>query len=370
MTGVHHRRQTVSADATLLRLITVRSEEKFMEIEEISQEFKRRQPLYKHLEGEALFILEQALSSTDIKLHSISSRVKSHESFLDKINKKQISEPFDEMQDIVGLRIVCLFLTDINKITKVIKEKFSVISEDNKIDETDASSFGYMSVHCIANMKKEYIGPRYDHISKYPFEIQVRTIAMEAWANVSHYLDYKSETDVPTDLKRDFFALSGLFYVADKHFEMFYKTREKSKTSIDNIFKTASPQKVASQELNLDTLKALLGRRFPDRSKAALSSISELLIELIQNGYKTIGEVSNLIDRTYDAFLAYEAQHPPGSGKYNPVGIMRTCAGIYSNDFVRIQFTRSAKKDGKSVNEDDITKRIENYDEFRPLMKN
>ena len=340
-----------------------------MNLEEINLEFKRRQPLYKHVEGEALFILEQALSSTGIKLHSITSRVKTNESFIDKVNRKQVSEPFDEIRDVVGLRLVCLFLSDIHKISKVLRDNFEIVSEDNKIDGTEASSFGYMSVHFIAHMKKEYTGPRYDNIATYPFEIQVRTIAMEAWANVSHYLDYKSEKDVPKDLKRDFYALSGLFYVADKHFEMFYKTREKSQTSIHNIFETASPQKVANQELNLDTLKAFLDKRFLDRGKAATSGISEVLVELIESGYKTIGEVSNLVDTTIDAALAYETQHPPYKGKYNPLGILRACAGINDDVFVRVQYSLMAKRQGKHVDEDSIAKRIQDYEEFRSLMK-
>ena len=50
-----------------------------------------------------------------------------------------------------------------------------------------------------------------------PFEIQVRTIAQDAWDSVSHYLDYKNNS-IRDELKRDFYALSGLFYVADTHF--------------------------------------------------------------------------------------------------------------------------------------------------------
>ncbi|MBI4489516.1 MAG: hypothetical protein HY694_10565 [Deltaproteobacteria bacterium] len=59
--------------------------------------------------------------------------------------------------------------------------------------------------------------------SAVPFEIQIRTIAQDAWASISHYLDYKKESDIPAQLRRDFYALSGLFYVADRHFAMLKK---------------------------------------------------------------------------------------------------------------------------------------------------
>lgn len=35
---------------------------------------------------------------------------------------------------------------------------------------------------------------------------------------VASFLDYKKSSTIPKQLKRDFHALSGLFYVADTHF--------------------------------------------------------------------------------------------------------------------------------------------------------
>lgn len=185
-----------------------------MDIEAISQEFHNKERTFAHLETEAKYVVSKALEATDIKLHSITSRTKELPSFLDKIQRLDARNPFDEIRDIVGLRVICLFLSDIDRIAQIIRDSFSVLSEDNKIEGSEVSSFGYMSVHFIAIMKEEYVGPRYDPVAKLPFEIQIRTIAMDAWANVSHYLEYKSETDVPSELKRDFYALSGLFYVA------------------------------------------------------------------------------------------------------------------------------------------------------------
>src|SRR5882724_7674996 len=119
------------------------------------------------------------------------------------------------------------------------------------------SSFGYFSVHFICKIRANYIGPRYDGLKDQNFEIQVRTISMDAWANISHYLDYKSDTDIPKDLKKDFFALSGLFYVADTHFEMFFKNKKeqakKTKKELDSNLDIA---------INLESLDAYLKKRF------------------------------------------------------------------------------------------------------------
>src|SRR5947208_10717429 len=104
-------------------------------------------------------------------------------------------------------------------------------------------------------MKSEYKGPRYDAISGMPFEVQVRTILMDAWANVSHYLDYKGEADVPKPLRRDFYALSGLFYVADSHFEMFFKSSKDSRKQMAKLA-SESQSELTEQDINLDSLTA------------------------------------------------------------------------------------------------------------------
>ena len=297
-----------------------------MDIEGISREFRDNERKFDHLETEAKYVISKALEATDIKLHSITSRVKKLPSFLDKIQRLEAKKPFVDIKDIVGLRVICLFLSDIALIGEIIRDSFSVISEDNKIEGSNVSSFGYMSVHFIAEMKKEYAGPRYDPIANLPFEIQVRTIAMDAWANVSHYLEYKSETDIPTDLRRDFYALSGLFYVADKHFEMFFGSRTQSREELAEAFAKTSAS--TGQEINLDSLSEYLSNKFPDRGRSDAKSISELISELTDAGFRYVGEIDAELERGYEAFLEYERDEPPfgeKGRKYLDMGVVRGC---------------------------------------------
>jgi hypothetical protein len=134
-------------------------------------------------------------------------------------------------------------------------------------------------------MKAEYSGPRYDNIANLPFEIQVRTIAMDAWANVSHHLDYKTDKDVPAELRKDFYALSGLFYVADRHFEMFYSQSNQSRREMKELFEDALPNdQKERQELNLDTLVAYLATKFPERQQSPSKDVSSLLSSLLKSG--------------------------------------------------------------------------------------
>ena len=118
----------------------------------------------------------------------------------------------------MGFRVVCLFLSDLKEIEQIICQEFEVFEKDDKVNDTELNIFGYMSLHL-----KAYSHFSADDVSKMSFEIQVRTIAQDAWASISHYLDYKKESAIPKQLKRDFHALSGLFYVADTHFSLLQK---------------------------------------------------------------------------------------------------------------------------------------------------
>nr|VFK61725.1 MAG: ppGpp synthetase catalytic domain-containing protein (RelA/SpoT-type nucleotidyltranferase) [Candidatus Kentron sp. TUN] len=166
-----------------------------------------------------------------IKIHSITSRVKSFDSFMDKLKKKKFSQPFKEIHDLVGFRIVCLFLSDLSEIRNIIREEFNVFEEDDKINDQDINIFGYMSLHVKAKLKDSVDSLSMYELNKISFEIQIRTIAQDAWASISHYLNYKRNT-IPDELKRDFYALSSLFYVADTHFLTLQK--EYKKRLLDN----------------------------------------------------------------------------------------------------------------------------------------
>lgn len=312
-----------------------------MDIETITREFQGKAVVYSQLKEEALFILEQALNETDIKLHSITSRVKALDSFIGKVQRKQSDKPFEEIQDVVGLRVICLFISDIARIGAVIRKSFFVLSEDNKVEGTDISSFGYMSVHFVLMMKDEYKGPRYDSIAKTPFEIQVRTIAMDSWANVSHYLDYKSDVDVPKELRRDFYALSGLFYVADRHFEMFMESSRKSREKMVRAFGKDEPP--LDQEINSDSLAAYLINEFPDRARSDAKSISDLIGELSDAGIKSISDIDRAKDAAWEAFLAWERDSPPhgeATSQFTDVGVVRGILDLTNENYQRLRGIR------------------------------
>ena len=127
----------------------------------IKKEYAERLPAYERLQEEGRYILHAALHAANIRLDSLSSRVKTLDSLLGKAKRKQLSKPLEDIRDIVGFRIVCLFLSDISRISLIVRQEFTVLSEDNKIEGSEVSTFGYMSLHFTVTLKSEYVGPRY-----------------------------------------------------------------------------------------------------------------------------------------------------------------------------------------------------------------
>jgi len=79
-----------------------------MDIKRHTSEFQDKAPTYRHLEGEALYIVRQALDQTDIKLHSITSRVKRIESFLDKIQRNNRKSHLTKFKTLLAFELfVC-----------------------------------------------------------------------------------------------------------------------------------------------------------------------------------------------------------------------------------------------------------------------
>jgi len=186
----------------------------------ILQQYDANLANYKKLADIVEYELIKTIKKQGIKTHTLSHRIKELDSLLGKIRRKKIEKPFEQIHDLVGFRIVCLFLPDLEEIGGIIHEKFEVFEEDDKVNDSELNIFGYMSLHLKCRIESQVDTDGEEKIKEIPFEIQVRTIAQDAWASISHYLDYKKKSVIPEQLKRDFHALSGLFYVADTHFSI------------------------------------------------------------------------------------------------------------------------------------------------------
>jgi ppGpp synthetase/RelA/SpoT-type nucleotidyltranferase len=288
---------------------------------------------------EVAFALRKALAAADVKVHEVTGRAKSLESLREKANRKGYDSPLEQAEDLAGVRVVALFLSDLSEIHSIVESQLNILSTKDTIDSDDASSFGYMSKHYIGVLNDAYTGPRYDEVKDLKVEVQVRTILMDAWANVSHYLAYKSDRAIPKELRREFSALSGLFYVADRQFESLVSaSREVEQRARGELISEHAPR----GDLNLETLSAYLARAFPDRKQPDRGDLGELVDQLLRAGYTTLDRVDEALKRGATAFETYESQRPPGGGgRYWQTGVVRVTLGIVDEAFNALVYERA-----------------------------
>ncbi|WP_243298835.1 GTP pyrophosphokinase [Bacillus litorisediminis] len=129
----------------------------------------------------------------------VTGRVKPIASILDKALQKGIplDRLEDEMQDIAGLRVMCQFVDDINRVVKLLKMRndFEIFEERDYISHKKSS--GYRSYHVVIRYPVQTIHGE----KKILVEIQIRTLAMNFWATIEHSLNYKYKGQFPEDIK-------------------------------------------------------------------------------------------------------------------------------------------------------------------------
>ncbi|AVP36658.1 GTP pyrophosphokinase family protein [Staphylococcus felis] len=129
----------------------------------------------------------------------VTGRVKPITSIIDKANKRGI--PYDrlsdEMYDIAGLRMMCQFVDDIDKVVELLRQRedFRVVEERDYINNTKQS--GYRSYHVIIEYPIETLNGTKSILA----EIQIRTLAMNFWATIEHTLRYKYDGDYPPEIQ-------------------------------------------------------------------------------------------------------------------------------------------------------------------------
>ena len=105
----------------------------------------------------------------------------------------------ENIQDIAGVRIVCTFVNDIQKIVDIISkfEGIRVLRIKDYISQPKES--GYSSVHVIVEVPVILLsGKQYVTV-----EIQIRTIGMDFWASLEHKIKYKYNGTVPDYVKNN-----------------------------------------------------------------------------------------------------------------------------------------------------------------------
>ena len=121
----------------------------------------------------------------------------------------------NHVHDMVGIRIVCSFLSDVKSIVNVLKTSklFKIKEETDYI--TNPKDSGYISYHMNVLVPLR-LQERVEYIEA---EIQIRTIAMDFWASLDHKLRYKKKKDIPENIIDEVYSCSQVIRDLDVKME-------------------------------------------------------------------------------------------------------------------------------------------------------
>ncbi len=201
--------------------------------------YRDLRPLYRDFSPTVKFIIEEELSSRGIRVHSVEARAKTAESLARKIKllsernsrEAEVPDPFKEIKDMAGVRVITFFPKAISDIERVIESEFIVLEKDDKHKQLqERNRFGYQSVHYLVQLKDNRTDlVEYCRFKDLIAEVQVQTILQHAWAEIEHDIQYKSLKTMPPWVRRRFTALASLLEIADREFQAIHDEDERVK---------------------------------------------------------------------------------------------------------------------------------------------
>ncbi len=125
----------------------------------------------------------------------------------------------DHISDLIGLRIVCFYGDDVERVKGLISAEFDVLGVTDKTAQMEqtADAFGYKGLHLdlrLSESRREL--KEYAAYANFPFELQIRTVVQDSWSILDHKIKYKKS--IPNGLKRRINTLAALFELADREF--------------------------------------------------------------------------------------------------------------------------------------------------------
>jgi putative GTP pyrophosphokinase len=192
-----------------------------VKLRDFEKEYQARKRTYDEWCKDLKTKLDRLLKDLEKDLHFraevVGARVKEARRIRENAERDGIAleTALDTMEDIVGARIVCNNLEDIEKVIQTVSKhpEIKVLKVDPPEKASQGTDLGYRGRHLVAMMRTYW---KHDGTNQL-VEIQVRTLLQHAWAVLSHVDFYKPETEEPTAwLKERMKQLSDRLYELDK----------------------------------------------------------------------------------------------------------------------------------------------------------
>lgn len=137
-----------------------------------------------------------SLGNDNNPIESIKTRLKSPKSIIEKMERYgfplTIEGVEENMHDIAGVRVICSTVPDIYMLSEALLGQDDIFLVEKKDYFAHPKPNGYRSLHLIVSTP---IFLR-DRKKMMKVEVQLRTLAMDAWASLEHKIRYKKNPDI------------------------------------------------------------------------------------------------------------------------------------------------------------------------------
>lgn len=186
------------------------------QFESIRNRYLAEYPKYKDFAK----IIEQRISEftrTKALKCDVSGRGKEVASLLKKALNPKYTNPYAEINDKAGVRVVAYYPWTVTDICRLVEDSFTVVSSEDKRSGQALQHFDYRGIHY--EVKYADAPPEYRDLV---CEVQILTRAESLWADTSHLLSYKPAQNPPDHIRRSIYRLAALVELFDSEVERAY----------------------------------------------------------------------------------------------------------------------------------------------------
>ncbi|MDQ6945886.1 MAG: hypothetical protein M3256_06330 [Actinomycetota bacterium] len=151
--------------------------------------------------------LREQLAARHLVAGEVETRVKDVASFIKKALRKGYSDPWDDIRDKVGVRLVAMYADVVPELERMVNESFAVHHYEDKRTSLEPNKLDYMGSHFEASIRD---ADATADVAGLVFEVQVHTQAESLWAGISHELLYKAPDAPPNNISRALYRLLAL----------------------------------------------------------------------------------------------------------------------------------------------------------------
>ena len=210
----------------------------------------------------------------------------------------------EDITDVLGARIITYYSDEVD-IISALAEKMFEIDWANSVDKRkmlEIDRFGYMSLHYICRIPETlYKDPELPQLNQMHFELQMRSTLQHVWANMYHYIGYKSDVEIPIEYQRNMSRLAGILELADEQFNRIRKDVNNYRRNVQSMVASGNFDEVP---LNGDTFRSFL----------KLKPFMPYYNVLLHMEMKTIGDIVRMINENKESAYQLALLQLAGTG--------------------------------------------------------